>query len=48
MNTLALIKKQQLKAQSLQAAQKVLATVSEAKDYTSAHLSPAKLAQLAA
>ena len=48
MNTLALIKKQQLKAQSLQAAQNVLATVPEAKDYTSAHLSPAKLAQLAA
>ena len=48
MNTLALIKKQQLKAQSLQAAQKVLATVSESKDYTSAHLSPAKLAQFAA
>lgn len=48
MNTLALIKKQQLKAQNLQAAQKVLATASEAKDYTSAHMSPAKLAQLAA
>ena len=48
MNTLALIKKKQLKAQSLQEAQKLLAMASGAKDYTSAHLSPAKLAQLAA
>jgi len=48
MNTLALIKEKQLKAQRLQVAQLVFAAVSEGCDYTSAHLSPAKLAQFSA
>ena len=48
MNNLALIKNKQQKEQRLLAAQFVIATNPEGCDYTSAHMSPAKLAKLAA
>ncbi len=47
MNTLLLIKEKELKAQRLQDAQRCFAAHSEGIDYTSAHLSPTKLAPLA-
>jgi len=46
MNNLVLIKNKAVKAQRLQAAQLVMAANPEGCDYTSAHLSPAKLARL--
>ncbi|MGC6483743.1 MAG: hypothetical protein ACON4T_09320 [Synechococcus sp.] len=48
MNSLALIKQQQLKAQSLKAAQKVFATASEAKGYTAAHQASVTVTQRSA
>ena len=44
MNTLLLIKEKELKAQRLCDAQRCFAAHSEGIDYTSAHLSPTKLA----
>ena len=46
MNTLLLIKEKELKAQRLQDAQRCFAAHSEGIDYTSAHLSPTKLASI--
>ncbi|WP_186523854.1 hypothetical protein [Synechococcus sp. SYN20] len=46
MNTLLLIKEKELKAQRLQDAQRWFAAHSEGIDYTSAHLSPTKLASV--
>jgi len=45
MNNLVLIKNKAEKAQRLQAAQLVMTAKPEGCDYTSAHLSPAKLAR---
>jgi hypothetical protein len=47
MNTLLLIKEKELKALRLQDAQRCFAAHSEGIDYTSAHLSPTKLASIA-
>ena len=46
MNTLLLIKEKELKAQRLCDAQRCFAAHSEGIDYTSAHLSPTKLASV--
>jgi len=46
MNNLVLIKNKAVKAQRLQAAQLAMTAKPEGCDYTSAHLSPAKLARL--
>ena len=46
MNTLLLIKEKELKAQRLHDAQRCFAAHSEGIDYTSAHLSPTKLASV--
>ena len=44
MNTLAMIKEKELKARRLHDAQQSFAASSEGCDYTSAHVSPTKLA----
>ena len=44
MNTLAMIKEKELKARRLHDAQHSFAASSEGSDYTSAHMSPSKLA----
>ena len=46
MNTLLLIKEKELKAERIYNAQKLFAAHSEGTDYTSAHLSPVKLASV--